>query len=95
MPACSWANRVPVRPKPAAVDFVGDQVHLIAVAQGTGLTQILGVVHEHAAGALHQRFDDQGGNRVVSGFQHCGQCRRRALGDIGGSFARCGLAGLG
>ncbi len=50
----------------AGHDFVGDQVHAVAIAQRARLAQVFRVVHRHAGRALHQRFDDQcGGARVM------------------------------
>ena len=43
----------------AGHDLVGDEVHLVAVAQRARAAQVLGVVHRHAGRALHQRLDDQ------------------------------------
>jgi type II secretory pathway pseudopilin PulG len=40
-------------------DLVGDQENAVAVAQFARAAQVQRVVHAHAAGALHQRFQDQ------------------------------------
>ena len=75
-------------------DFVADQVHFVAVAQCARQSEIFRVVHEHAAGALNERFDDQRGNVFVMpcqmGFERLG----RAAGNINRCFAVFGLAGI-
>ncbi|MNC84557.1 hypothetical protein D3C83_01130 [compost metagenome] len=43
----------------AGHDLVGDQVHLVTVAERPRPPQVFRVVHRHAARPLHQRLDDQ------------------------------------
>ena len=50
-------------------DFIGDEVHLEACAQGARQTQIFGVMHGHAGRTLHQRLDDQRGGFMVMLFK--------------------------
>ena len=58
MPACSQANSVPVRPKPvitsSAMRKTSWRRH-----ERRQLGQHRRLVHQHAAGAQHQRLDDQ------------------------------------
>ncbi len=73
-------------------DLVADQMDAVAVARFAGQAQIMRIVHDHPAGPLHQRFDDERGQ----GFMVCGQIgvqrRRRARRHVGASLARPGGA---
>ena len=70
-------------------------MHLITVTTRARPAQVLGVVHGHAAGALHQRLEDQrGGARGVlfkMGFERPGTAQRH----IARRLARQGTAPVG
>ncbi len=48
----------------AGEDFVEDQQHAVPVGERAQPPQHLGLMEAHAARALHQRLDDDGGDRV-------------------------------
>ena len=59
-PAASQANIVPVRPKPVKISSkISEQA--VAVSGRAQTAQHLRLVEHHAAGALHQRLDDDAG----------------------------------
>ena len=58
IPACWCANRLPVRPKPTAISSA-TRCTSNRIAQRPREAQVLGVVHGHAGGALHQRLDQR------------------------------------
>ena len=62
-------------------DLIGDQVHAMAVAGRARPAQVIGVIHAHAAGALHQRLEDQRrdllGLRGERRLERVGCARRR------------------
>ncbi len=67
-------GRLLVREKSSAAaapdhDLVGDQVHVVAIARSARQPQVMGVVHRHAGGALHQRLHDQRGSLPVMLFE--------------------------
>ena len=70
-------------------DLVGDQMHLVAVAQLAHRAQVGRVVHRHAGGALHQRLDDERGDRVVPRSRQRLQLGRGAARDVRRGFAGC------
>ena len=55
----------------AGKDLVEDQQQLVAVGGGAQRAQHFRVVKAHAAGALHQRLDDDGGKLVGVPFERC------------------------
>ena len=70
-------------------------MHFIAVAQGAGEAQVFRVVHDHAAGALDERFDDQRGNAFVMRCQMRFQRLGGAAGNVDRRFAVLGLTRVG
>ncbi len=68
------------RPTEAGGDLVGDQQHVVLVAQPTNGGEVRGSVEAHAAGALHDRLEDHGSDLTVVRFEQ--GCE---LGDVGGS----------
>ncbi len=67
-------------------DFVGDEVHAMAIAQGSGVAQKARVVHRHSASCLNQRFDDQGCRLRVLCGEISLQRACRTNSDIFGTF---------
>ena len=68
-PACSQANIVPVRPKPVKISSkISKAPQRSATARRRCKRR--GVMETHAAGALHQRLDDQAGDAVGVPRQH-------------------------
>ena len=63
-------------------DFVADQVHFVAIAQGAGEAQIFRVIHRHAGRALNQRLDDQRSNFFTMLFEVLFQCRCGTAGAV-------------
>ncbi len=55
--------------------LVEDQEHVVLVRERSQMTQHAGVVEFHPAGTLHQRLDNNGGNRVASILQQFFQRR--------------------
>ena len=76
-------------------DFVADEMHVVAVAQGACEAQVFRVVHGHAAGTLDQRLDDQCGDAGVMLRQMGFQRGSGTAGDIGRRFAVAGMARVG
>ena len=76
-------------------DFIGDQMHIVAVANLARAAQVERIVHGHAPRALHQRLDDErGGARVMlceMRFQRVGGARRA----LRGRFAVTGVTPVG
>ncbi len=77
MPACSQANRVPVRPKPVAISSAISRTSK-SIAQGPHPPQVFRGINAHAAGALHDRFENDRGQFRPVPFD---QLRER--GDVG------------
>jgi hypothetical protein len=77
-------------------DLVGDQVHAkVAVAEPPRLGEVGRVVHAHAAGALHQRLQHQGGEGLALAFEQGGERGGGAAGAGLRRFARRGVEGIG
>ena len=74
-------------------DLVGDQEHAVRVAEFACASQVLGIVHAHAAGALHARLQDQRADLAGIAFEQVGQCIGRTVGAVGGGLT--GLAQVG
>ena len=72
----------------AGGNFIDHQMHLIAVAQRTHLLQVTGIVHGHAGGTLHHRFDNQRRGAGVVLLQPDLQRSSRPRGNVGGAFTR-------
>ena len=71
-------------------DLVGDQVYAVLVAELPRASQVVGMVHAHAAGALHQGFQDQRADLLAVAFED----RRQLIGATSRHVLRR-LAGLG
>ena len=54
----------------AGGNFIKNQQHPILITQGTHRLQVGGVVHAHAAGALHHRLQNHGSNLLMMIRQH-------------------------
>ncbi len=89
MPAWSQAKSEPVRPKPVMISSE-DQQAAMARRQRGDRSQRVGAVEFHAAGALHQRFDDDGGEAAALLGQQRVERRERQLvpGQIGYQLRR-------
>ncbi len=59
------AGEHPAGPSEAGRDLVADEQHAVFVAQLTDPPQIAVRLHEHARGALDERFDDHRGDRLA------------------------------
>ena len=72
--------------------FVGDQMHIVAIAQLSDFAQKTRVVHGHAASGLNQGFDNEGCRVGML----CGQIRlqrtRGPPGNVFGFLAGAGIA---
>ena len=55
--------------------LVEDQEHVVLVREGSQMTQHAGVMEFHPAGTLHQRLDNNGGDRIASVLQQVFECR--------------------
>ena len=62
----------------AGEDFVEDQQQLVAVGRLAQPVQHRGVVEAHAAGALHQRLDDDAGELVGVAFEQIARTQPRS-----------------
>ena len=76
-------------------DFVADQVDVVAVAEGARQAQVFRVVHDHAVGALDERFDDQRGDVLAMLFEMRRQRGGGAAGNVGRRFAIPSLPRVG
>ena len=63
----------------AGGDLVGDQQDVVPRAHFPQPAQVFGVVEPHAAGSLHDRFDDHGGQLFVMLFDDFGHRREIAV----------------
>ena len=70
-------------------DFVADEMDRVRIAQGTCLTQVFRVIHDHAGSALYQRFENEGSGAFAVAGQVLGQGGGGAAGDSGGCFVWC------
>ena len=71
----------PGAPEPGH-DLVGDEEHVVAVAELARAPQEERVVHAHAARALHHRLEDHGRDRLPLLLQKLRQCRRGLDGAV-------------
>ena len=76
-------------------DFVGDQVHVELVAERAQAGQITRIVHAHAAGALHQRLDDDRADLARVAFEDRPQLAEPSRRAVGGGFAGRGFVRIG
>ena len=74
--ACSQAN-IRARAPESGRDLVGDQEHVVLVAERAHAPEISGRVEPHAARALHDRLEDHRGELVAMRAQ-----QRRDLADV-------------
>ncbi|OIQ70593.1 hypothetical protein GALL_477900 [mine drainage metagenome] len=76
-------------------DLVGDQLHLVPIAQRARGTEVGRVVHRHAGGPLHQGLEDQRRDAVVASLEEHLQFMRSAQRHIDSRFAGRCLARVG
>ncbi len=76
-------------------DLICDQVRTVRVADLAGAAQVGRMEHAHAAGALHQRLEDQGADLALVCREHGFQLPGTAQGAGLGAFAGLGLVGVG
>ena len=76
-------------------DLIGDEVHGVLVAQRAQAAEVARVVHAHAAGALHQRFQDHRAHLAGVALQQVAQLAQAPLRAGARGFARCGFVGVG
>mgnify|MGYP000052675404 CR=1 FL=1 len=76
-------------------DFVGDEVDVVTVAEFAQQHEELGIVHAHAAGALHERLDDDRGDFIMAIGEECCDLGDTSSCDVDSGLVRCALIGVG
>jgi hypothetical protein len=64
------AGEHPAGASEAGDDFIGDHQHVVLLGQLAHAAQVAGRLHDHAGGALHERFDDHRRDLVLPRREH-------------------------